>query len=82
MQKQRPFQAKPGTLSELCGRPLGLAVAYVELGRLDEARAEVAEFMRLSPKVTLEGDKRAQEHGVEIPTQRSRVGRAISCRHR
>ena len=41
-----------------------LAVAYVELGRLDEARAEVAEFMRLSPKVTLEGVKRAQEHGV------------------
>jgi adenylate cyclase len=41
-----------------------LAVAYVELGRLDEARAEVAEFMRLSPKVTLEAVKRAQEHGV------------------
>jgi adenylate cyclase len=41
-----------------------LAVAYVELGRQDEARAEVAEVMHLNPQVTLEAVKRAQEHGV------------------
>jgi adenylate cyclase len=41
-----------------------LTMAYVELGRLDEARAEVAEVMRLSPQLTLEGERRAAEHGV------------------
>ena len=41
-----------------------LAVAYVELGRLVEARAEVAEVIRLSPQLTLEGERRAEEHGV------------------
>jgi hypothetical protein len=41
-----------------------LAVAYVELGHLDEARAEVAEIMRINPRFTLEGEKRAEEHGV------------------
>ena len=60
-----------------------LAVAYVELGRLDEAQAEVAEFMRLSPKVTLEAVKtRPRTRCRRIPAQRSSVGRAISCRHR
>ena len=41
-----------------------LAVVYVELGRLDEARAEGAEVMRLNPQLTLEGERRAEEHGV------------------
>jgi adenylate cyclase len=41
-----------------------LAVTYVELGRLDEARAEGAEVMRLNPKLSLEGERRAEEHGV------------------
>jgi adenylate cyclase len=41
-----------------------LTMAYVELGRLDEARAEVAEVMRLNPQLTLEGERRAREHGV------------------
>jgi predicted Zn-dependent protease len=41
-----------------------LAVAYVELGRLVEAQAEVAEVIRLSPQLTLEGERRAEEHGV------------------
>jgi adenylate cyclase len=44
-----------------------LAVAYVELGRMDEARAEVAELLRISPQLTLEGFKRAEEHGVGYP---------------
>ena len=41
-----------------------LAVASVELGRLGEARAEVAEVRRLSPQLTLENERRAEEHGV------------------
>jgi adenylate cyclase len=45
----------------------GLAIAYVELGRLNEARAEAAEVMRLSPQLTLESLKRYQERGVGIP---------------
>ena len=31
-----------------------LAVCYAELGRLDEARAEVAEVLRLNPNYSLE----------------------------
>jgi hypothetical protein len=41
-----------------------LAVAYVELGRMDEARAEMAGVMRFNPQFTLEGERRAEEHGV------------------
>jgi adenylate cyclase len=44
-----------------------LGVAYVELGRMDEARAEVAELMRINPHLTLEGTKRSEEHGVGYP---------------
>jgi hypothetical protein len=38
------------------------ALAHVELERLDEAWAEVA--LRLSPQLTLEGERRAEEDGV------------------
>lgn len=48
-------------------------MAYVELGRLDDARAEVAEVMRLNPQVTLEGERRAEEHGVGIWPIKDRV---------
>jgi tetratricopeptide (TPR) repeat protein len=41
-----------------------LAVAYVELGRMDEARAELAEIKRINPQWTVERFERAQEHGV------------------
>jgi len=41
-----------------------LTVTNVELGRLDDARAEAAEVMRLSPQLTLEDERRAEEHGV------------------
>jgi adenylate cyclase len=44
-----------------------LGVAYVELGRMDEARAEVAELMRINPQLTLERTKRSEEHGVAYP---------------
>jgi len=50
-----------------------LAMAYVELGRLDEARAEVAEVTRLSPQLTLEGERRAREHGVASIPLKNRV---------
>jgi tetratricopeptide (TPR) repeat protein len=33
---------------------LGLAICYAELGRLEEARAEAAEVLRLNPKYSLE----------------------------
>jgi hypothetical protein len=46
------------------GGHLPLALSYIELGRLDDARAEVTEIMRLAPQFTLEGEKRAEEHGV------------------
>jgi hypothetical protein len=42
-----------------------LTVANVELGRMDQARAEVAKLMRLSPQLTLENERRAEERGVE-----------------
>jgi adenylate cyclase len=35
------------------GGHLPLALSYVELGRLDDARAEVAEIMRIAPQFTL-----------------------------
>ena len=41
-----------------------LTVANVELGRMDQARAEVAEVMRLSPELTVESERRAEEQGV------------------
>jgi adenylate cyclase len=44
-----------------------LIVAYVELGRMDEARAQVAELVRISPQLTLAGFKRSEEHGVAYP---------------
>jgi adenylate cyclase len=43
-----------------------LAVGYVELGQLDEARAEMAEVVRISPQFTLEGERRAEEHGFGV----------------
>ena len=60
---------------------IGLAVAYVELGRLDEARAEVAELMRLNPQLTLEGEKRAEEHGVGNARSKIERWQSDSCRH-
>jgi hypothetical protein len=48
-------------------------VAYVELGRLDDARAEVTEVMRLNPQLTLEGERLAEEHGVGIYPIKDRV---------
>ena len=68
MRKRFPFSSRhlaryPNNL----GGHWVLAVAYVELGRLDEARAEVAEVMRLNPQLTLEGERRAEEHGVGYP---------------
>ena len=53
-----------------------LAVAYVELGRLDEARAEVAELLRISPRLTLEGFRYTEEHGVAYPLK----DRALAAR--
>jgi adenylate cyclase len=50
-----------------------LTLAYVELGRLDEARAELAEVKRLSPQVTLEGERRAEEHGFGLIPLKSRA---------
>jgi adenylate cyclase len=49
--------------NELGGHWL-LTVANVELGRMDQARAEVAEVRRLSPQLTVERERRAEEHGV------------------
>jgi adenylate cyclase len=45
----------------------GLAVVYVELGRLNEAQTEAAAVMRLSPQLTLESLKRDQKNGLGIP---------------
>jgi adenylate cyclase len=57
-----------------------LTVVNVELGRMDQARAEVAEVMRLSPQLTLERERRAEEHGVGAWPLKDRVfGRAIPC---
>jgi len=50
-----------------------LTLDYVELGRLDEARAQVAEVMRLSPQLTLEGERRAEEHGFGIIPLKNRA---------
>jgi adenylate cyclase len=50
-----------------------LTLAYVELGRLDEARAELAEVKRLSPQLTLEGERRAEEHGFGIIPLKNRA---------
>ena len=36
---------------------VNLAVCYAELGRLEEARAEVAEVLRLAPSFSLESSK-------------------------
>jgi tetratricopeptide (TPR) repeat protein len=41
-----------------------LVVAYVELGQMDEARAQIDEIKHINPQWTLERFKRAQEHGV------------------
>jgi adenylate cyclase len=53
-----------------------LAVAYAELGQMDEARAQVAEMLRISPQLTLEGFKHAEEHGVGYPLK----DRALAAR--
>jgi adenylate cyclase len=53
-----------------------LAVAYVELEKMDEARAQVAEMLRISPQLTLEGFKHAEEHGVGYPLK----DRALAAR--
>ncbi len=53
-----------------------LVVAYVELGQMDEARAQVAELLRISPQLTLEGFKHAEEHGVGYPLK----DRALAAR--
>jgi len=45
------------------GGHLPLALSYIELGRLDEARAEVAEITRLAPQFTLE-----VKNGPKMPT--------------
>jgi adenylate cyclase len=47
----------------------GLAVVYVELGRLNEAQTEAAEVMRLSPQLTLESLKRDQKTVSESHTK-------------
>jgi tetratricopeptide (TPR) repeat protein len=53
-----------------------LVVAYVELGQMDEARAQVAELLRISPQLTLEGFKHAEKHGVGYPLK----DRALAAR--
>jgi adenylate cyclase len=40
------------------GDRFNLAICYVELGRQEEARVEVAEILRLNPNASLEGAKR------------------------
>jgi adenylate cyclase len=50
-----------------------LTLDYVELGRLDEARAQVAEVMRLNPQLTLEGERRSEEHGFGIIPLKNRA---------
>ena len=50
-----------------------LALAYVELGRLDDARAEVAEVLRINPQLTLEGERRAEEHAFGIIPLKNRA---------
>ena len=53
-----------------------LAVAYVQLEKMDDARAQVAELLRISPQLTLEGFKHAEEHGVGYPLK----DRALAAR--
>jgi adenylate cyclase len=50
----KKFQARQPDYRPL---PLHLAVCYAELGRLEEARAEGAEILRLNPNFSLEGYK-------------------------
>ena len=49
----------------ISGGHLGLAIAYIRLGREEQARSEVAEILRLSPEFTLEV-YRKQAHGRDI----------------
>ena len=44
------------------GGHLGLAIAYIRLGREEQARSEVAEILRLIPEFSLEA-YRKQAHG-------------------
>jgi tetratricopeptide (TPR) repeat protein len=48
---------------------VNLAVAYIEVGRVDAARAEVAQVLRIQPQFSL-------KTGVEgmLPMQKERVG--------
>ncbi|MBW1769040.1 MAG: tetratricopeptide repeat protein [Deltaproteobacteria bacterium] len=47
------------------GEHVGLAIAYIRLGREEQARSEAAEVLRLSPEFTLEG-YRKQAHGKDM----------------
>ena len=50
-----------------------LTLDYVELRQLDEARVQVAELMRLNPQLTLEGERRSEEHGFGIIPLKNRA---------
>jgi adenylate cyclase len=49
----------------ISGGHLGLAIAYIRLGRKEQARSEVAEALRLSPEFSLEV-YRQQAHGRDM----------------
>ena len=50
-----PLTRKPSPATPIfCLPTFNLAVVYSELGREEEARAEVAEILRLNPKYSLE----------------------------
>ena len=49
----------------ISGGHLGLAIAYIRLGRKEQARSEVAEVLRLSPEFSLEV-YRQQAHGRDM----------------
>jgi len=49
----------------ISGGHLGLAIAYIRLGREEQARSEAAEVLRLSPEFSLE-EYRKEAHGMQI----------------
>ncbi len=48
-----------------------LAVIYSELGRTDEARAEVAEILRINPRASVEGWRQRQPYKDQALLERN-----------
>jgi tetratricopeptide (TPR) repeat protein len=56
---------------------LNLAVCYAELGRLEEARAEVAEVLRIVPHASLEWVNKQNAPSVKDPARFERILAAL-----